>query len=148
MVYLVDTTILLRFLHSTDPRYHDIRDAVRELWSQGHQLRSTPQNFIEFWRSSTRPTTVRGGYGLTTVETDLLLRHAEQLFPILPDSPQVYSQWRQLVVTYRVSGRQAHDARLVATMLLHGVNHILTINTKDFSRYHEEGIVAIDPADV
>jgi hypothetical protein len=30
-------------------------------------------------------------------------------------------------------------------MLFYGVNHILTLNTADFTRYASEGIVAVDP---
>ncbi len=54
--------------------------------------------------------------------------------------------WRQLVVTYNVSGVQVHDAHLVATMLANGVSHILTFNTADFMRYANTGIVVADPA--
>ena len=49
---------------------------------------------------------------------------------------------------YGVSGVQVHDARLVATMIVHGVTHILTFNTSDFVRYAPQGIVAVDPATV
>ena len=53
-----------------------------------------------------------------------------------------------LVVTYDVSGVQVHDARLVALMIVHGVTHVLTFNTRDFARYAGEGIVAVDPTNV
>jgi hypothetical protein len=33
--------------------------------------------------------------------------------------------------------------RLVAAMLVHGITHILTFNTKDFARYSE--IIAVNP---
>jgi len=38
----------------------------------------------------------------------------------------VYTKWRRLVVSFGVSGIQVHDARIVATMIVHGVTHILT----------------------
>jgi hypothetical protein len=60
----------------------------------------------------------------------------------------MYSNWRRLVVKYRVSGVQVHDARLVASMLVHDVTHILTFNIQDFTRYAPDGIIAIDPATV
>ena len=56
-------------------------------------------------------------------------------------------EWRRLVVNYGVSGVQVHDARLVATMLVHDVTHILTFNTQDFIRYRPEGIIAIDSSE-
>jgi len=117
------------------------------LRANGHQLQTTSQNFTEFWNASTRPIN-RNGFGLTPLETDRLLRIAERLFPLLPDSPTVYPEWRRLVVTYGVSGVQVHDARLVAAMISYGVTHILTFNTADFARYATEGIVAVDPVTV
>ena len=137
----------LRILHRTDARYPIVRTAVRKLRTNGHQLQTTSQNFTEFWNASTRPIN-RNGFGLTPLETDRLLRIAERLFPLLPDSPAVYPEWRRLVVTYSVSGVQVHDARLVAAMISHGVTHILTFNIVDFDRYATEGIVSVDPATV
>ena len=91
------------------------------------------------------------------IETVLGLRQRKQidscnvqrrLFPLLPDLPTLYAEWRRLVVTYGVSGVQVHDARLVAAILSHGATHILTFNTADFARYAPEGIVAVDPKTV
>ena len=146
-MYLVDTNILLRVFHRTDPRHTIVRGAARTLRTHGHALHATPQNFTEFWHASTRPTN-RNGFGLTPTETARLLRIAERIFPLLPDAPAIYPEWRRLVVDYRVSGVQAYDARLAAAMLVHHVTHILTFNTSDFARYAPEGIVAVDPTTV
>ena len=54
--------------------------------------------------------------------------------------------WRRLVVTYAVSGKNVHDAKLVAAMNVHGVKSILTFNAKDFVRYSE--ITVVSPAEV
>lgn len=40
-----------------------------------------------------------------------------------------------LVVAHAVSGVQVHGARLAAAMRVHGVTHLLTLNTSDFERY-------------
>ena len=148
MIYLVDTNILLRIAqYRSDERYALVRSCVNKLKKKGDLLQTTMQNFAEFWNVSTRPVD-KNGLGLTLVETDDLLQELELVFPLLPDSPDVYTEWRDLVVNYGVSGVQVHDARLVATMLVHGVTHILTFNTSDFARYTPKGIVAVDPATV
>jgi predicted nucleic acid-binding protein len=64
----------------------------------------------------------------------------------LPDTPDIFSEWERLVETYEVSGRQAHDARLVAAMHVHDVTHLLTFNTDDFKRFVE--ITAVNPKTV
>ena len=147
MIYLTDTNVLLGFSFPADPRYPIVRAAIRELLANEHQLRTTSQNFAEFWNVSTRPTD-RNGFGQTTVEADDLLQDLEKLFPLLPDSFTVYPVWRQLVVKYDVSGVQVHDARLAASMIAHNVTRILTFNVTDFERYKPEGIMAVDPATV
>ena len=147
MIYLVDTNVLLRFSRLENPRYQISRDAVHKLEADGHQLQTTLQNFAEFWNVSTRPTE-RNGFGRTPVETDELLQDLEKAFSLLPDSDDVYREWRRLVVKYNVAGVQVHDARLAASMIVHNVKHILTFNVTDFERYKSEGIVAVDPATV
>jgi predicted nucleic acid-binding protein len=64
----------------------------------------------------------------------------------LPDSQQVYFNWRDLVITHDVRGVQVHDARLAAIMRAHGVTRILTLNESDFLRY--AGIQAVHPNQV
>ncbi|MEO8495996.1 MAG: hypothetical protein ABI614_13060 [Planctomycetota bacterium] len=54
---------------------------------------------------------------------------------LLLDERGVYAEWEQLVGSFDVKGKKSHDARLVAAMLRHGISHILTFNTSDFSRY-------------
>ena len=147
MIYLVDTNVLLRFSRLENPRYQISRDAVHKLEADGHQLQTTLQNFAEFWNVSTRPTE-RNGFGRTPVETDALLQDLEKAFFLLPDSDDVYREWRRLVVRYNVAGVQVHDARLAASMIAHNVAHTLTFNVTDFERYKSEGIVAVDPATV
>lgn len=144
MVYLTDTNVLLGVAHRVEARYPIVQEAVHKLWADGHELQTTSQNFSEFWNVSTRPAN-RNGFGRTPSEADVLLQDLERLFPLLQDSPDVYPEWRQLIVKYNVSGVQVHDARLVAAMIVHDITHILTFNTKDFVRYEREGIIAINP---
>jgi hypothetical protein len=43
-------------------------------------------------------------------------------------------------------GKNAHDARLVAAMRVHGLTHLLTFNAQDFRRY--PGINVVTPGDL
>ena len=146
MHYLLDTGILLRVIHREDSRHAVVRSAVRLLKSQGHSVVTTPQNLAEFWNVCTRPASARGGFGLTVEEALGRLRLVERLVSLLPDSPDAYAEWRDLIIAHRVLGVQVHDARLVAMMKCHGVAHMLTLNKADFARY--PGMTAIDPADL
>ncbi|MEW6496822.1 MAG: type II toxin-antitoxin system VapC family toxin [Cyanobacteriota bacterium] len=147
MIYLVDTNVLLRFADRNHPLHAVLRAAVRKLRRDGHTLQVTSQNCVEFWNVATRPKD-KNGFGLTPTEAERLLRLIERLFPLLPDTSTLYSEWRRLVIAFSVSGVQVHDARLVAAMKVNGVTHILTFNTPDFVRYASEGIVAVNPTTV
>ncbi len=143
-IYLLDTNVILRFAERNHPLHPTVRNAVRQLRLDGHRLQVTSQNCVEFWNVATRPAT-KNGFGLKPVEADKMLRLIERLFPLLPDAPTLYSEWRRIVVTFKVSGIQVHDARLVAAMKANDVTHVLTFNTKDFTRYASEGIIAVEP---
>jgi predicted nucleic acid-binding protein len=69
----------------------------------------------------------------------------ERVFLLLPESPDTYEHWKQLVESRSVLGVQVHDARLAALMMVSGVTHLLTLNGSDFKRYTE--IEAVSPAD-
>ena len=70
----------------------------------------------------------------------------QELFRLLRDERGIFSIWDQLVLSFGVKGKQAHDARLAAAIQRHGVTHLLTFNISDFARY--SFMVVISPADV
>src|SRR5215472_16147169 len=110
-MHLVDTNILVRFLIRNDAAYPGIRQAVRILRSRREQLVTTSQYIAEFWNVCTRPSTPRGGLGLSIIATEQRLKLLERHFRVLPDTPLVYSEWRSLVLNQQVIGAQVHDAR-------------------------------------
>lgn len=130
---LVDTNVLLRMTR----RSHEhavIRRALRELTLQNAALLYTHQNIAELWNVLTRPTRVNG-FGLSVAEAESEVRAIEIAMRLLPENASVYREWRRIVLQYGVSGTQVYDARLVATMYVHNVEHILSVNVADFQRF-------------
>jgi predicted nucleic acid-binding protein len=82
---------------------------------------------------------------LTTEKTVAEFDELKEIFTILPEVP-IHDEWQHIVVRYQVSGKSVHDARLVAAMIVHGVDSILTFNAQDFLRYRE--ISVLEPAKV
>lgn len=146
MAYLVDTNVLLRIRHRPAPEHLLVRQALFRLHSQKQALYYASQNLVEFWCVCTRPSVARGGFGLSITETETRVRSLERFLQFLPDGPAVHAEWRRLVFQHSVSGVQVHDARLVASMLVHGVPNLLTLNVPDFRRY--PGIVAVHPSSI
>lgn len=135
MRYLLDTNILLSLSELTRADHAEVRACIETLWGLGDVLCYTSQAIGEFWNVCTRPVLARGGLGLTIDETDRRVRLIESRFKLLEDSLETHLEWRRLIAGFSVMGVQIHDARLVAAMLVHGVKHLITNNTKDFTRY-------------
>jgi len=142
VAFLVDTNLLLRSVEPYHPMYGDASNAIATLLSQGEQLCIVPQNLIEFWNVYTRPVE-RNGLGHNAAEAAAEINRLKAFFPLLLDTEAIYQEWEKLVVDHAVQGVNVHDARLVAAMLVHGLTHILTFNTGDFTRYSE--IITVHP---
>jgi predicted nucleic acid-binding protein len=56
-------------------------------------------------------------------------------FTVLEDGPSVWEKLVELGQRYAFCGRQVHDANIVATMLAHGEQQLLTFNDADFRRF-------------
>jgi len=74
----------------------------------------------------------KNGFGLSVAETDRLARVIVRDFEFVPDSRETHERWRALLVAHNVQGVQVHDARLAASMYVHGVGQPLTINVRGF----------------
>jgi predicted nucleic acid-binding protein len=141
---LADSNVLLRVFQRGHPLHPSAIAAVR-LLHRGRELVLVPQNLVELWVVATRPTDVNG-LGLTPHRAALQMARLNRTFPMLPETPDLHWEWQSLVREYQVSGKKAHDTRLVAAMRIHAVNAILTFNGDDFRRY--SGIQVIHPGDL
>ncbi len=107
----------------------------------------TAQNLIEFRNFATRPIS-GNGLGLAASAADSLAATFEAAFPLLGETPDIFSAWKSIVAALGVIGKQVHDARLVAVCHVHAVTHLLTFNVSHFVRMAAvgPGIVVVDPA--
>jgi predicted nucleic acid-binding protein len=145
MSVLLDTNILTRSAQPGHPLHKDAVDGLDMLRTRGEELCVVPQNPIEFWAVATRPLSANG-LGMTTTQAQAELARIKSLFRLLPDTPAIYNEWETLVGRHRVSGKNTHDARIVAAMNVHAITELLTFNGGDFKRY--SGINVVSPADV
>jgi predicted nucleic acid-binding protein len=115
--------------------------ALTALKRDGETLHISPQNLYEFWAVATRLPS-ENGLGLTIEQAGKEMARLKQLFMLLPELP-LFAEWERIVATHHVSGKNSHDARLVAAMIVNGIRNILTFNVQDFTRYR--GISVLDP---
>lgn len=145
MRWLLDTNVLLRWSDEDNPCHLECANAVEHIIRRDDRPCTCAQCLIEYWVVATRPREVNG-LGLSIAEARVGLADVRGVFVCLPEPPDMADRWERIIADHEVQGKQAHDARLVALMLSHGVTHILTLNTADFARYPE--ITALTPAEI
>ena len=143
---LVDTNLLLRLAQIGHPHRETAWDAINALTTRDDETFAiVPQNLYELYVVCTRPVSANG-LGMTAGQGRAEIASARRLFQLLTESGRACTEWELLIGNYEVRGKPAHDARLVAMMIVHSVPRLLTFNDRDFRRYVE--ITAINPFDV
>lgn len=146
MLILVDTNVLLRLAKPNDPEFDTARTAIETLHDRGDDFAIVPQCCYEYYVVATR-SEESNGLGMTPDEARAAVEELCSVYRLHRDETGVFDHWLELLARHDVRGKPAHDARLVAAMLRHGVDHILTFNGGDFRRYSDE-ITILEPAAV
>ncbi len=145
MKYLLDTNILLRLADPTSGQHELVSRALATLYAQDDELLISMQGLAEFWAVATRPPNANG-LGFSAQRTREMIDEFRNFYGFVPDQSESLEIWLDLVTKHQVIGKPTHDARLVALMKVHHLEHILTINTTDFKRFTE--IKAVHPLEV
>jgi predicted nucleic acid-binding protein len=131
---ILDTNILLT---ATDERRDGHERALHVIngWpAQGTTLYTSGQIIREYLSVATRPAT-HNGLGLTVSDALDNARAFRSRMLLLPEDAKVANRLAELLEETKSSGKQVHDANVVATMLVHGVGTVVTLNTGDFARF-------------
>jgi predicted nucleic acid-binding protein len=139
--HLVDSNVWLRRIDPTYSQPDRLRVALATLRRPPNRICIVPQNLYELWVVCTRPR-ANNGLGMRASEAEESLLDLESAYPLIHDTPGLFEEWKRLVVLHQVSGKAAHDTRLVAAMNVHAIRRIVTFNVKDFARY---GVQVLDP---
>ena len=145
MSYLIDTNIFLRSRDAESPDRDACTRVVQHLIDTDESAYVCTQVLAEYWVVATRPCAVNG-MGLGTDGAAAEIDKIMGAFDSLVEPADGSLRWRDLVARHNVVGKQAHDARIAALMLAHGVTHILTLNSADFARY--SGVTAVTPQEI
>lgn len=139
----LDTNVIVRNANRADPQQARVAGLLEQLVREGAELCLAPQVLFEYWVAATRPVQLTG-LGLTPAEARRSVELFRDAFVLLPEPTELIECWLDLCSRYAVRGRQAHDARLVAFMMCHALDRLVTLNATDFARYSE--IQCLGPA--
>lgn len=123
--------MLLRLADEQSAEHGVALRAVEHLLARGVSVFISAQVLVEFWAVATRPAEVNG-LGWPVATTAEAIGSLRDQFPLLDEIPDVLDRWFEVVRHCQVRGKRAHDARLAALLLVHGIRGLLTFNTADF----------------
>lgn len=133
---MLDTNVLLS---ATDQGRAEHRQAMLILngWAaRGTTLYASGQIVREYFAVATRPVD-RNGLGLKQADALANVRALRTRASLLPEDASVAYRLLDLLDEIHCSGKQVHDANVVSTMLVHGIDRLITMNVEDFSRFED-----------
>jgi len=140
---MLDTNVLLA---ATDEGRveHDQALAIVNIWpARGTALYASGQIMREYLAVATRPAE-KNGLGLPLADALANVRAFRGRTTLLAEDGKVADRLIALLDQTACGGKQIHDANVVATMLVHGIGTIVTINSGDFTRFGQHvGLIGL-----
>ncbi len=131
---MLDTNVLLAATDEGRPE-HDHALAVVNVWpARGMALYTSGQIVREYLAVATRPAE-KNGLGLPLADALANVQAFRGRTSLLAEDVKVSNRLLTLLGEVACAGKQIHDANVVATMLVHGIDTIVTMNTSDFTRF-------------
>ncbi|MGH9067713.1 MAG: type II toxin-antitoxin system VapC family toxin [Acidimicrobiales bacterium] len=133
---VLDTNVLLAATDAGRQEHTAARAALDDWPAQGVIIYTSGQILREYLSVATRA--VEGnGLGLSQPDALSNTRALQSRLRLLPETAKVHARLLALMDEVPCTGKQVHDANIVATMLVHGINTLSTINVGDFARFDE-----------
>ena len=129
----VDTNLLVTASTDRFGRCAAVLQSPSAFSSQTPELCISRQVLREYLSVFTRPQTTSTPVAMSQLIADV--RAFEQRFRILEESPSSTAKLLDLLTAFPTSGRQVHDANIIATMLANGITELATENEQDFKRF-------------
>jgi predicted nucleic acid-binding protein len=133
---VLDTDVLLTATDAGRTEYAKAREALDEWPARGTMLYTSGQILREYLSVATRPGE-RNGLGLSQQDSVANARALCGRMRLLGENEKVNARLLALLDDIGCGGKQVHDANIVATMLVHGVDTLVTVNVEDFTRFEK-----------
>jgi predicted nucleic acid-binding protein len=131
----LDTNVLVYASTIRAPLHQVAQQAIQQFYDSGRNIWISRQILREYLVTLSRPQAFTNPLPIETLTTEI--NRFQTRFQIAEDSPQVTERLLVLMAEIAIGGKQVHDANIVATMQVYGINELLTHNTVDFDRFSE-----------
>jgi predicted nucleic acid-binding protein len=132
----IDTNIVLRALLMQADLHREADAFLKQLLQDDTELWINGQIIREFIVQATHPKTFKTP--LSMEETLNEVATIKKVFRIADETAAVREKLLELLEIYPVQGKQVHDTNLVATMLSHNIETLVTLNIPDFARFKDQ----------
>ena len=129
----IDTNILLRALIPQMSLHSECEALVEQLWADDIELWISRQVIREYLVQATHPQTIKPPLTVDQVSSQIVT--IRSLFRVADDTDSVTTHLMTLLRTHPTTGKQVHDANVVATMLAYGIDTLATLNIDDLKRF-------------
>jgi len=129
----VDTNVLLRSIQADIPLHIEALALTARARQDGYELWVSRQVIREYIVQVTRP-------GVLTIPFDAeqvaaKVQFIRSAFQIADDTEAVTDKLVELIREYPTAGKQIHDANIIATMLVYGIDTLITQKVRDMQRF-------------
>ncbi|MEO9223310.1 MAG: type II toxin-antitoxin system VapC family toxin [Mycobacteriaceae bacterium] len=133
---VLDTNVLLAATDEARREHEQAVTAINDWPASGLVLYTSGQILREYLAVATRPVG-QNGLGMARLDAVSNVRALRARLNILTEDTKVSDRLLELLETIECGGKQVHDANVVATMLVHGIDTIVTMNTDDFASFDQ-----------
>jgi predicted nucleic acid-binding protein len=131
---MVDTNVLLAATDESRAEHHDALTILND-WPAGAATLCTSGQILREYLSVATRAADRNGLGLTLSDALGNVRAIRERTTLLTEDGKVAERLLVLLADVEAGGKQVHDANVIATMLVHGIAVIVTMNLDDFARF-------------
>jgi predicted nucleic acid-binding protein len=131
---MVDTNVLLAATDESRTEHHDALTILNDWPAGATTLCVSGQILREYLAVATRPAD-SNGLGLKLPDALGNVGAIRERTTLLAEGAKVTERLLGLLADVECGGRQIHDANVIATMLVHSVGTVVTMNIDDFARF-------------
>jgi predicted nucleic acid-binding protein len=129
----VDTNVLVYAAVAEAPLHDLARRTLANAAAGGTKFWISRQVLREFIATLTRPQGFSAPLSVSVLVS--LVRDLQQRMDVADETTGVTQHLLSLLQQVSTGGKQVHDANIVATMQVHGIQRLLTANPSDFARF-------------
>jgi len=129
----LDTNIVLRLVNSGLAEHSQVQRLVQTVRDENRELWISRQVIREYLVQVTRPGVL--AVPLSGEQVRIHIQTLKLLFKVADETEATTDQLLALLEEFPSGGKQIHDANIVATMLVHNIDTLLTINVADLKRF-------------